>query len=251
MQLGFYKQLLLLCVCAFFLPSINASQTKPEHALIALNEIPGLLEKRDAQLPYNKVLASLNMKIETNLEYSYYPASRTSFVFNKKRSLCMFPASLTSNLDNKDALIETIPLNVAQAFFLSTTAVNTKDIVAKDAKKLVIGFRRGNTFGGMIERLYHHTLYPLDSDAQSARMLYKGRLDIVLVYMPDSLAILNLNPEEPLTYNKESLFYTQADSFLCHKTAEGIALVAAFNQEIQNMKSSGELKHLLGDAYIK
>jgi|GEM_PF-3998558 len=244
-------RLLFFCICVFSLPSVDALESLPTTSIIALNKIPGLLNEGDTKLPYNKVLASLNMNIETDIEYQFYPAIRASFVFNNKKSLCMFPASLTTNLDKKDMLIETIPINNAQAFFLGNSVIKAEDILAKDTDKLIIGFRRGNSFGGTIEHLSHHTLLPLDSDEQSANMFNKGRIDTILAYMPDSIAILNMHPKRPLTYSKESLFYTQADSFLCHKTKEGIALVAAFDKEISAMKRSGALKRLLGEAFIE
>lgn len=242
---------LLFYICVLCLQNANASEALPKTGVISLSKISGLLHESDPTLPYNKVLASLNMKVATDIQYSFFPATRSAFVFNNKKAICLFPASLTTNLDRKNALIETIPLNNAQAFFLSSSVRSAKDILAKDAEKLIIGFRRGNTFGGNIKHLSHHTLLPLESDEQSANMFYRGRIDTILAYMPDSLAILNMHPERPLTYSKESLFYSQADSFLCHKTSEGVALVAALNEEISAMRRSGELKRLLGDAFIE
>lgn len=251
MELGFLARLLLFTLCVFSLQSANALERLHQTSVIALNEIPGLLSEGKPELPYNRVLASLSKKAETDINYRFYPAIRSSFVFNNKKSMCLFPASLTTKLDKKDAFIETLPLNNAHAFFLGKSAINAKDILSKDADKLIIGYRRGNSFGGTIEHLSHHMLLPLDSDEQSANMYNRGRIDIILAYMPDSMAILNMHPESPLTYSKESLFYIQADSFLCHKTAEGIAFVAAFNEAIHAMKRSGELKRLLGDAFIE
>lgn len=244
-------RLLFFYICVFSLQSVNALETLPNSSVIALNEISGLLKEGDTELPYNKVLARLNMKIENDIQYEFYPAMRSAYVFHNKKSICIFPSSLKANMDKPESLIETIPINNAQAFFMGNSVIKAEDVLAKGADKLSIGFKHGNTFGGNIERLSHHTLFPLDSDEQSANMLYRGRIDIILAYMPDSLAIVDIHPDRPLTYSKESLFYTQADSILCHRTKEGIALVAAFDKEIVAMRRSGELKRLLGAAFIE
>ncbi len=244
-------RLLFFYMCVFSLQTAAALETLPNSSVISLSEISGLLEEGDTELAYNRVLARLNMKVETDIQYDFYPAMRSSFVFRNKKSICMFPSSLKANKDGKESLIETIPLNNAKAYFIGNSVIKTEDVLTKSADKLNIGFRHGNTFGGTIERLSHHTLFPLDSDEQSANMLYRGRIDIILAYMPDSLAIVDMHPDRPLTFSKESLFYTQADSILCHKTREGIALVEAFDKEIVAMRNSGELKRLLGAAFIE
>lgn len=250
-KLRFFILLVVVYLSALSMQSVIASEALPKTSVIAVNKIPGLLVEGQSDLAFNVVLTNLNKKIETDIQYKFYPAARASFVFRNKESLCMFPASLTSNMNDSDALIDTYPLNTAKAFFLSGTVINAKNILAKDAKKLSIGFRRGNTFGGKIDQLAHHNLVPLVSDQQSAKLLNRGRIDIILAYMPDSLALLNMYPKNPLVYSDDSFFYSQGDGFLCHKTEEGIALVAALNKEIEALKSSGELKRLLGNAYLE
>lgn len=218
---------------------------------IAINEIPLVLENGRADFPYNKVLNALNEHVPFNIELSFRSTSRAAASFNNRKSACLFPGNLASNFFNSNLKIESDAINVAKAYFIGTEVIDAHQVLTNKDEKRIIGFVRGNSFGQQIRQLQHHSLVPLSSDSHSEKMLRRGRIDMILAYMPDFLDVLQLEDDLPLKYSEKSLFYTQEDNILCHSNEQTKEFVTAVNQQLTKMKKNGVLKELLGKAYLE
>jgi hypothetical protein len=127
----------------------------PEKAGIAVYRITGVLEKKQQYLAYNKVLDSLNKRIPTVFNFQFYHALRAVNIFNMKNIDCLFPRSKLA-YDSDIMFFESIPIQVANAYFIGTENINSNQITDINHPPLRIGYKRGNTYGGNIEKLKHH-----------------------------------------------------------------------------------------------
>ncbi|MDF2178177.1 hypothetical protein P2G88_07915 [Aliiglaciecola sp. CAU 1673] len=87
-----------------------------EQVVIALNTIPDILEYKNSQAPYSKLLNRLSSKIQDRMVFHYYPAVRAAKAFNEEESDCLFPGS-TMAAENEQPRIQSQPVNYAKAFF--------------------------------------------------------------------------------------------------------------------------------------
>ncbi|XOV78777.1 MAG: hypothetical protein ACFHVJ_17880 [Aestuariibacter sp.] len=217
--------------------------------VVAVTYIKELLEEDNHDLPYARVLSIIKERSSRKISYIFGPSPRTSKMLREKRADCLFPGSLLSPLEG-GPLIESYAVNVAKAYLMGFSKIHLNDILSPDSTQMTIGFRRGNTFGGNIDQLRHHSLVDLNDDVQLAGLLAKGRIDAMLSYLPDAEHLLQTNIEKPILYGEDSLFHTQNDSFLCSENGLSQGFIAEVNSIISEMKNNGELQSILGSAYL-
>lgn len=240
MKIYRHRQLLALVLFSCF--AVHADL--PKKVKISVYRIEGLLEYKQHKLPFNQILNVLSQRISTKIDYQFYYPLRAVELFDNNETDCLFPGSILV-YDLKSPPVETTPIQTAKAYFIGLENYRAADLLDVSQPALIIGYRRGNTYGGNITKLAHHNLRALNSGANIRELLARKRIDVFLGYMPDSLALINAIPEKPLTYHQESLFYSQNDSFLCHDTPELQPFVKQLNIEIQKMHDSGEIEKIL------
>ncbi|NDW16878.1 hypothetical protein GTQ48_15295 [Alteromonas genovensis] len=211
---------------------------------VSVYNVPGLLEKRSDDVPYSKLIKLITKQMPATTEFHFSHALRAVSRFNDRKSDCLFPGS--KNLyQHSERVIESKPLYIARAYFFGLELLSADIILHPSAKKMRIGFRHGNTFGGKIETLSHHTLIPLQGGSEIHEMILRGRIDAFLDYIPDALPLLQLVKSEPLQYDDTSFFYEQNDSLLCHDSSELRRYIIQFNQQVDILEDSGVLQAIL------
>lgn len=158
--------------------------------------------------------------------------------------LCLFPGSLQHPVNRDKALLESASLVTAKAYVIATAPISVREITSPDAKRLIIGYRSGNSFGGNIEKLSHHTLISVGTNAQLTGLLEKERIDAAIAYVPDILPWLETSQHLSSPLSESSLFYTQNDSFLCHESPESRALITQLDARIKDMRQQQLLKNI-------
>lgn len=246
MKLKYTKPLRqLLSLITIVIAAMATNALAAERVIVAVPHINKLLEPSQPDLPYTRILALVKQRSKRDIIYKFGSAQRNSMMLREQLALCLFPGSLYSPVDI-GARIESAAINVAKAYFMGFSLISTDQILAADGPKLTIGFKRGNTFGGKIAQLAHHSLVDINDDSQMVALLDKGRIDLMISYLPDIKYMLNAESGRPILYGDDSLFHTQNDSFLCRDSKSSRAFVAELNKIITKMRNSGELKQILG-----
>ncbi|XOV78776.1 MAG: hypothetical protein ACFHVJ_17875 [Aestuariibacter sp.] len=247
MKLKFTKRLrqLLLRLLAIMIAVMANAAIAAEPVTVAVTHINKLLEASRPDLPYAQILALVKQRSKRDITYKFGSSQRNSMMLKEQQALCLFPGSLYSPVEI-GARIESAAINVAKAYFMGFTSFTADEVLAADGPELMIGFKRGNTFGSKIDQLQHHILVDLNDDSQVVALLEKGRIDLMIGYLPDIKYMLNADSERPILYGDDSLFHTQNDSFLCSDSKPSRAFVAELDTIITKMRNSGELKQILG-----
>lgn len=232
-----------LWLCVFFCVSAYSK----ERVSIAINTIPGLLDNQDKNTAYTKLVSRLFNMSSTELNIGYFPSTRAGKLFREYKVDCLFPGSKKVHFA-EEQIIESASLNTAKAYLIARHPFNLEQVLSDPKIRYSIAFRRGNTFGGTLERLSRHMLFEVNNDIQSFGLLKTERVDFVLAYIPDALEYLTQEDGTSLFYDPQSLFYSQNDSVLCHDNPYTIKFLDELDKHIRMLTESGELDEILGNA---
>lgn len=218
---------------------------------VAFTNIPELLEEQNINAPYTLIFSKLNSIIGDKMRFEYFPSSRASRLFNDKKTDCLFPASAdTLRNEQKVPVIASQPINYAIAYVFSLHAFDLNRLITSPRPEYTISYRRGNTFGGNIEKLNQHNSFVVNTDEQSFGMLDNGRVDFVITYLPDATNMILRPNGKQVFYDPQQAFHTQPDSLVCHLTENTSIVIEKVNTAIAELKASGELRKILGGNYI-
>ena len=85
---------------------------------------------------------------------------------------------------------------------------------------------------------------------QNIKKVQAGRIDAFVAYIPDAwFAFKSLNME--MLPHGNNPIMVHEDGFLCHNTADALQFIEEFNAALNQLKSSGKLKTMLGDTYVQ
>ncbi|GAA0857387.1 hypothetical protein [Aliiglaciecola litoralis] len=213
---------------------------------LAINEIPDILEESKPEGEYALLLFKLQQMSSFDLKPTFLPISRAGKMFDEHKVDCLFPSSLNV-YGSKGEAIQSLALNTAHAYLISLKPFEMDALLMLQKPRYRIAYRRGNTYGGTLNRLEHHSLVAVNDDMQSFGLLRNGRVDHVLTYMPDALVLLKAEPETPFYYDRQRPFYSQNDSIVCHDKPELRRFIDELNMHILQLTESGELQTLLGE----
>jgi hypothetical protein len=237
------KALCGLSLLCCFPGGLASASEGPLEVNMSVYHITGMLEHGRDDLPYSKLLQHLAQKSPIEMDYKIYHGLRAATLFNTGISDCLFPG--TNRQHQQETFLESVPANVAKAYFFADKLISTEHILTSAQPRLKIGFYRGNSFGGNIDKLKHHELTPLNSGADVRSLLERKRIDVFLNYMPDAIIIVDVPGKAPLQYGETSLFYAQNDSFICHDKPVTRALIGNLNAEIEKFKRNIAYKRAL------
>ena len=185
------------------------------------------------------------------MRFEYFPSSRASKRFNDRKTDCLFPASANTLRNEQNVpVIASQPINYAIAYVFSLQAFDLNRLINSPRPKYTISYRRGNTFGGNIEKLNQHNSFVVNTDEQSFGMLDNGRVDFVITYLPDATNMILRPNGKQVFYDPQQAFHTQPDSLVCHLTENTSIVIEKVNTAIAELKASGELRKILGGNYI-
>lgn len=218
------------------------------HVVISSNYIPGLLENRELAGPYNKLIKELNHLTKQEIKVIFYPPERAGIVFDNHKVDCLFPANPLS-IDKDSKYLASQPINYVTAYVFGNKPFNLQQLLNTEGAQYQIAYRRGNTFGGALQKLAHHNLIDVNLDAQSFGMLEKHRVDFVVGYLIDVKGIIDSAEEMKIYYSNDTQIYVQSENFVCHRSDKNASFVSELDQAISDLKENGKLKQILGESY--
>lgn len=233
----------------FFLPFLFSQSVFAEQTIkIASYQIPGVIE-RDKSGFYDKVILKILKNTHKNYKYAVYPPARANSKFETKNADCLFPLDRRFyKSEGSSNFINSSPINTAKIYIYSPEGKGPYSTI-EEIKGKRIGTKRGTPLGPRWESAKLNSI-KVDTDEQNLKMLNAGRLDVFLAFIPD-MNILKINKGIKLgNFNKLKPFDVHFDSLLCHKNKYTKKFVESFNIELMKLKSSGELKKMLGISYV-
>jgi hypothetical protein len=240
-----------LFALASFTPCVQAAPVT-----IAAIYIPGLLEPSQNG-NYDRILARLGELAGEKWQLKYLPAKRANAVLTSEGT-CAIPYDLRhfneTHVDSKMMLVASAPINVAKVYlFTAPDSAPLGEI--PDKPHFVVGVRRGLPYGQDVDRLianHQDRFLAADSEDSNIRMLLSGGIGGMLAFLPDINNYYQTHPGTPtLVFDKEKPIVVYKDSIVCGNTPENLHLIDLINSGLAQMRSSGELKKILGQNYIQ
>jgi len=216
---------------------------------IASDNIPGILDLNDKQSPYYRFIQQVNLATDGDIVIDVFPPRRAGNVFNKKTADCHFPASADHAPSDPD-LLQTIPFNAANAHFFAKQPFKPSFTLKTADVRFRIAFRRGNSFGGLSANLDPHQQFGVNNIDQAFGMLKKDRVDLVLAYLPDAQELATKGNGDKSFYKTPQPVYVQTEHIVCYRSKETEIFIEQANQAIKQLKESGKLRKILGNAYL-
>jgi ABC-type amino acid transport substrate-binding protein len=227
-----------------------------EPITIAAIDIPGLLEP-DQKGTYDRVLARLAELAGEKWQLNYLPAKRANASLILQGT-CAIPYDLRhfneTRAGSKVTLIASAPFNVAKVYlFTAPGSAPLSDIPNK--RDFIVGVRRGLPYGQDVDRLiaaHQERFLVADSEDSNIRMLLSGGISAMLAFLPDINNYYQTHPGTPtLVFNDQKSIVDYKDSVVCANTPENLHLIDEINNGLAQMRSSGELKKILGQNFIQ
>jgi len=223
---------------------------------IAAIDIPGLLEPGQNGA-YDRILARVAELTGEKWQLNYLPAKRANAALTAEGS-CAIPYDLhhfnEGGTDSKGPLIASAPINVAKVYLFSAPDSTPLGEIP-DKPHFIVGVRRGLPYGQDVDHLiasHQERFLFANSEDSNVRMLLSGGIGAMLAFLPDINNYYQLHPGTPaLVYDKQRPIVVYKDSVVCPSTPENLRLIDQINNGLTQMRSSGELKKILGQNYIQ
>ncbi|WP_196160342.1 hypothetical protein [Reinekea sp. G2M2-21] len=181
---------------------------------------------------------------------SVVPLKRAFRDFSKEKDSCIFPTSITALTTSfpeysTDELIASTPVDyVSLKVFTRPDEEVVSDLRQLNGKRVAI-------WNGLDPDIF---LNGLDVEVESTvdegvrlKMLYSGRVDAILGFVPDTLIASDfLGIERPNAEGAFTYFAGNGISMVCFDSESNRAFVAQFNQLINLLREKGELRRVLG-----
>ena len=211
-------------------------------------EIPGLFQQ-DRQGVYDRVLQQVLPLTGFDIDHQLAPPKRARLEFERSRQGCFSPAN-KAEYPTEDEIITSIPFNLVKILALTR---QDSPVVLSDqglANKR-IGVVRGLRLDQLDEVPGIH-LEQGRTNLQLLDLLLKNRVDVVVDYAPDILLALQARPgaTEQLHYSTGYRLFEAENAVLCFRSPETQAFLKKLNQSITAMKENGQLREILGSAYL-
>ncbi|NVK25830.1 MAG: transporter substrate-binding domain-containing protein [Gammaproteobacteria bacterium] len=232
---------ILTIILLLQLPQALAKQVK-----IALTHIPKVMEYDTPDAPYTKLINVLRSEFGLEFEPIFLPSARANKLLNDKKIDCIFPIIPTSS-----RFVDTLfssPVNGIRAHFFSKDGKQYKSIEELAGKTVV--YLRGYLFADLIANNRQVSFLPVNSQQAAFMILAKQRADVYLEYIPDIRYTLSSEQMATLSYSKKHPIIKNNDRLECLTSERGKAFLKDFNDKIQILRASGELRKILGDYFV-
>ena len=211
-------------------------------------EIPGLFQ-RDQQGVYDRVLQQALRSTGFEVDRQLLPPKRARLEFERSRQGCLSPGN-KAEYPTQDEIFMSIPFNLVKVLALTR---QDSPLVLSDqglANKR-IGVVRGLRFE-QLEDVPGIHLERGRTNLQLLDLLLKNRVDVVVDFAPDILLALQTRPgaAEQLHYSTKYKLFEAEIAVLCFQSPETRTFLKKLNQSIADMKENGQLREILGSAYL-
>lgn len=210
---------------------------------VALTPIAQVLEQGDSSLPYSKLIEVMQQRLDVTTSYDYMQSDRAIRLFDAGKLDCVFP---TMKFDSQQQPIEfSEPINgvALHLFSLGKTYRSLSEL----EHKLVVHLR-GYEFTREASQNPNVGFFSASEHKLAMEMLKNGRASAYLAYFPD-IRLLAADFNTQLQYQKTAPLYKSYDSFQCSNSQTSKYFLQQVNKLLRQLKSSGELKSMLGAYY--
>ncbi len=208
--------------------------------------IPGLMEA-DGSGAYYQVFKAVAADSGLEVTLNVMPVARAIHEYNVGNYLGLFPG--TTAVTTVPTLAST-PFNQVKLLIFSA-AKNQPIESLSDLKGKRVGRVRGVKYPNTVNDSPGIITFVKDEE-QNIKMLMAGRISAFFGLVPDVyLAFEKLKLTYPLAVNKSKSYMRVNDTFMFTNTPLHNEYLKKINRAIQKMKASGELKKMLGKAYVE
>lgn len=234
--------LLLIVLLTALSPS---TQAQAPVTIIAL-DIHGL-HQLDGQGSYDRILHKL--LIQPGIaKIDVYPVSRAERNFEQCQRCCLSPANNQSEFYKfRNEVIETEPMNTAKVYIFVPKDQQPLSRL-EQLRGLSVGARRGMPYGNSFEQAKLSIEY-VTTLKQNIQLLEKGRIDAFIAYAPDIYQAFAKHGSPPFPHTPHQPVAVHPDGLVCRGVPN--SFIERFNYGLNKLRTSGELKEILGSTYLE
>lgn len=225
-------------------------------------EVPQLLPLEEDG-PYTRILDALAHRMKPQaFSFARHPVRRAvrDMTSDKPKADCIFPTDIRNMADmglDADDFLQSDPLNFARVhIFTAPGSPRIKQLNQLD--HLAVAYTAGYGFGPVLtpaiegkQDLFRQKV-PVVNSVQSMRMLLKyNRVDAVIGYLPEDVMVAQALDLPRPNFDANAVFFEVAERIVCHKNPRNEAFLKGVNDALAEKRHSGELKRVLGAAYLE
>lgn len=228
------------CLLAVF------SSTASQDVSVALIPLPGVLEAKTPDAPYNRFIEYIKAQSELNWVTEYYPYVRAEQKLLNQQVDCIFPVVRGDVREQVPTLISETVNRVSVHLFSLTYEYKSFDEIAGSSVIHLNDFEFG--YWSLDGKDKVSTISVLSQEA-AMNVLKSGRATAYIDYYPDIKLSFPENDYAKLKFSLEDPINEFEDVIECTASEKNQHIVNILNTELRKMKSSGKLRQLLGAYY--
>lgn len=241
MQMRLIFTLLFLTCCYS-----HASKIPRNDIYFAILETSGVLEADDPTRPYNKLMSRLIETAPFTIKTKYLSYEKAMVGLESQRVDCVFPVVR----GKQRAHFETVYGESVNQIAVFLFSLEGKFKSFQEVQKQTVLYYRGYDFGNWELKDKHLVhLFAVENKRNVVKLLEKKRAIAYIDYLPDLKQSMSLADFSKLSYDPSYPLKHFEDTIECYQSEKNLEFINWFNDEIREMKATGELKTVLGNYY--
>ncbi|MGJ8678959.1 hypothetical protein [Paraglaciecola sp.] len=240
------KLIFSFALCVMFATPVFSSSLDAEKIRIGYIDLPEVLDRSGKSAPYNELMARLLNRIAMPYSTLFIPSARSNYLIHQKRIDCVFPV-IPGFYKRAVPTLFSEATNKVTSHLFSVTTPAIQSLEASSGK--MIAYRKGLIFGTLFDKFQFVRFVPVETEDIAIKLLHSNKVDGYIAYYPDITLSLNAETLSLLKFNKDKPLTSSEDKLECVDTPINRVFIEKFNHQLQKMKTSGELKHILNKYY--
>ncbi len=232
--------LIFICVCT------AANGEEAQVLKLGYIDLPEVFDSSGKGAPYNELMARLLKRIALPYDSRFIPSARSNAMMQQGRIDCVFPA-IPHFYDRGIPTLLSEATNKVSSHIFSSESPAIKGIAEADEK--IIAYRQGMNFGQLVNQYPNVDFVPVETQRNAMSLMYRRKVDGYLAYYPDIILSMSEMEFSRLHVSLDHPLSRSEDKLECSDTPNNRLFIQRFNQELQKMKTSGELRQVLGNYY--
>lgn len=234
----------LLIFLLLIINCCNAAEQKPVRLGFSL--LPGVLDENNSS-PYNQLLDVVSKRADIDFDGNFFPSIRSNHFLENGQIDCIYPIAKGGyKRQIKTLFSESFNTVTTHLFTLQQQKINS----LQDASGKTVVYLRGYLFANLVLDTQNSISFvPVENTDAALQLLMNGRADAYLEYMPDLKFGLSERRFTELSANLSNPLQTLEDVIECSDTIKNRDVITVFNSVLADLKSSGQLKQILGEYY--
>jgi hypothetical protein len=180
---------------------------------------------------YRVLLDELKERLKGTVESTFFPTRRALKTFKENKDSCYFPTyqELFENYGYKDSLIFSKPLTRVEYYLVGRKSTPLPQTI-NDLEGFSIAVKPFDIPHGTLS-FPNTKIFFVAKLMQQLMMLEKGRVDYIVVPVPDVFTGIDGGKKEfkkKYHYNKNLVVFSVQDRLVCHDSPEGQKIIKAF-----------------------